>query len=210
MQLEEIGRLLEAPNSLNAAEEPVPEMSSPESRMEDTDENLASRSIALAKAQDGDIAWSSAAKARDFLEGLAKTQSPGALARFWQSRRGDFYLVVAVIFVAAVIRWGVFSSDPVGANGATGVSAIANRRKPAADADLSTWDKLLIGLGVAEAPETTEYKGNPDAKVWIDLHTALYYCAGSELYGKTPKGKFSTQRDAQLDQFESASRKVCD
>jgi len=112
--------------------------------------------------------------------------------------------------VAAVIRWGVFSGDPVGANGAGGVSTIASKRKQAADTNLSTFDKLLIGLGLAEAPETPENKGNPDTQVWVDVHTALYYCPGSELYGKTPKGKYTTQRDAQLDQFESASRKVCD
>jgi hypothetical protein len=72
------------------------------------------------------------------------------------------------------------------------------------------FDKLLISLGLAEAPEAPEYKGNPDTQVWVDLHTALYYCPGSELYGKTPKGKLASQRDAQLDQFEPASRKACD
>jgi hypothetical protein len=71
-------------------------------------------------------------------------------------------------------------------------------------------DRILIGLGLAEAPEEPEYKGNPDTQVWVDLHTALYYCPGSDLYGKTPKGKLSTQREAQLDQFEPASRKACD
>jgi hypothetical protein len=45
--------------------------------------------------------------------------------------------------------------------------------------------------------------------VWIDPHTALYYCPGSELYGKTAKGKFASQQDAQLDQFEPASRRAC-
>jgi hypothetical protein len=65
-------------------------------------------------------------------------------------------------------------------------------------------------MGLAEAPDPPEYKGNPNAQVWVDLHTALYYCPGSDLYGKTPKGKTTSQRDAQLDQFEPASRKACD
>ena len=65
-------------------------------------------------------------------------------------------------------------------------------------------------MGLAEPPETPEYKGNPDTQVWIDLRTALYYCPGSDLYGKTPKGRLSSQRDAQLDQFEPADRKPCD
>jgi hypothetical protein len=111
-----------------------------------------------------------------------------------------------------VIRWGIWSDHSVGATGhGTAVSGSANRSKPPApDADLSAFDKLLIGLGLAEPPETPEYKGNPDTQVWVDLHTALYYCPGSDLYGKTPKGKLSSQRDAQLDQFEPANRKACD
>ena len=51
--------------------------------------------------------------------------------------------------------------------------------------------------------------GNPNTQVWVDVHTALYYCPGSELYGKTADGKFATQRDAQQDQFEPANRKAC-
>jgi hypothetical protein len=86
-----------------------------------------------------------------------------------------------------------------------------NRSKqPAPDADLSAFDKLLISLGLAEPPEAPEYRGNPDTQVWVDLHTALYYCPGSDLYGKTPQGKITSQRDAQLDQFEPANRKACD
>ena len=49
---------------------------------------------------------------------------------------------------------------------------------------------MLISLGLAEPPPAPEYKGNPETQVWIDLHTALYYCPGADLYGKTPKGKF--------------------
>jgi hypothetical protein len=69
---------------------------------------------------------------------------------------------------------------------------------------------MLISLGLAEAPPAPENKGNPEAQVWVDLHTGLYYCAGTDLYGKTPKGKYTLQRDAQLDQFEPAYRKTCD
>jgi hypothetical protein len=166
---------------------------------------------ALVKSQQPEFTWSSAAKARDFLEALAETRSPSALTRFWRARRGDFYLAVAVILVAVVIRWGILSNHSAGAAGSgPSASGSAARRRPPADADLSMFDKLLINLGLAEAPEAPEYRGNPNTQVWIDPHTALYYCPGSELYGKTPKGKFASQHDAQLDQFESASRKACD
>jgi hypothetical protein len=75
---------------------------------------------------------------------------------------------------------------------------------------LSWFSSLLVNLGLAEVPSRAPvYVGNPDAPVWVDVHTALYYCKGSDLYGKTPGGRFSTQRDAQEDQFESASRLAC-
>jgi GAF domain-containing protein/ribosomal protein L40E len=165
----------------------------------------------LIKAQADDITWTSAAKTRDFLEALAMTRTPGGLRRFWNARRGDFYLAIAVVLVAVVFRWGIWSNHSVGASGAgTTIGSASHNKRPAPDADLSAFDKLLISLGLAEAPETPEYKGNPDTQVWEDLHTALYYCPGSDLYGKTPKGKFTSQRDAQLDQFEPAYRKACD
>ena len=69
---------------------------------------------------------------------------------------------------------------------------------------------MLVSLGLAEAPPGPVYLGNPNVRVWVDLHTALYYCPGSELYGKTPGGKFTTQRDAQMDQFEPAARRNCE
>lgn len=168
-------------------------------------------SSSLVKHQ-GDVIWSSAARAREFLESLSATRGPNALSRFWRSRRGDFYLAIAVILVLVVIRWGIWSNHPVGATGrGTAVSGNANRGKqPAPDADLSTFDKILVGLGLAEAPETSSYKGNPYTQVWVDLHTALYYCPGADLYGKTPQGKLTSQRDAQLDQFEPANRKACE
>lgn len=195
--------------SFTANEDAMAESLSSESQLDGDD--VQSPSTALVKPQE-EIVWSSAAKARDFLESLSATRTPNALARFWRSRRGDFYLAVALILVAVVIRWGIWSNHSVGATGrGTAVAGNANRgREPAPDADLSAFDKLLIGLGLAEAPETPEHKGNPDTQVWVDLQTALYYCPGSDLYGKTPKGKVTSQRDAQLDQFEPASRKACD
>jgi hypothetical protein len=154
--------------------------------------------------------WTSAAKAREFLEGVSGSNGHGAWFRFLSARRGDLYLAIALLFVAMVIYWGVSSSSSANAP-ETQLSKTA-RRKPAPDAGLSTFDKMLIGLGLAEAPEAPNYtsKGNPDTQVWVDLHTALYYCPGAELYGKTPKGKFTSQRDAQLDQFEPALRKTCE
>jgi len=75
---------------------------------------------------------------------------------------------------------------------------------------LTLFEQLLVNVGLAEAPTVPVYNGNPNVSVWVDLHTALYYCPGADLYGKTPDGKFTSQRDAQMDHFEPAARKNCD
>jgi hypothetical protein len=152
--------------------------------------------------------WSSAATAREFLEQLASGNQPGGLVRFWNTRRGDVYLAIAVVLVACVIRWGIWSDHSIKASGSPETTA-TTQRKPAPDAGLPFFDRMLIQLGLAEAPQTPEDRGSPGVQVWVDLHTALYYCPGTDLYGKTSKGKFTTQREAQLDQFEPAYRKTC-
>ena len=150
--------------------------------------------------------WSSAAAAREFLEQLSSGNRHRSIVQFWNARRGDIYLAVAVILVACVIRWGVWNQTVT-----TGPQnpAAAAHKKAAADADLSAFDRMLIRLGLAEAPEPVEDRGNPATQVWVDQRTALYYCPGADLYGKTPKGKYTSQREAQLDQFEPAYRKTC-
>ena len=178
-------------------------------------DNLEVGSVSAIESKPQDVNWSSASKARNFLEALTEPQSFASLGRLWRARRGDFYLAVAVILMFFVIRWGMLSGNSVGATGTgkgTAISAAANRRKPPnPNADLSLFDRFLISLGLADPPDApAEYKGNPNTQVWIDPHTALYYCPDSDLYGKTTKGRFASQRDAQMDQFESASRKACD
>ena len=161
---------------------------------------------AIVKSERG-AAWTSAATTLDFFERLAAAKSRGVWAEFWNTRRGDIYLAIAIVLMLGVIRWAIWSSHSLRATGNPTVSA-AHRAAP--DADLSLFDRILVKLGVAEAPDPPVYKGNPRTQVWVDLHTALYYCPGADLYGKTPKGRFSSQRDAQLDQFEPAYRKACD
>lgn len=74
-----------------------------------------------------------------------------------------------------------------------------------------TWfQSLLVQLGIADVPaHPVIFSGNPTARVWVDLHTALYYCEGSDLYGKTPGGHFATQHEAQEDEFGPASGTAC-
>ena len=130
----------------------------------------------------------------------ANSPSQAWLAKPWLAKhRADLYVGAAVLLLLVVLSgWGMH----------TDVGHVA--AKHPAQPSLTLFEKLLVSLGLAETPPAPTYLGNPNAPVWVDLHTALYYCSGSDLYGKTPGGKFTTQRDAQLDQFEPAARKTCD
>ncbi|MGA8765027.1 MAG: GAF domain-containing protein, partial [Candidatus Sulfotelmatobacter sp.] len=101
---------------------------------------------ALVNREAEDITWSSATRARDYLE--AAIRRPSSIRRFWNARRGDFYLAIAVAFVAIVLRWGIWSNHSVGASGTgTAIGSASHNRKPASDEDLSLFDKFLISLG---------------------------------------------------------------
>jgi hypothetical protein len=123
-----------------------------EQEEEDRDQEVIEPAPTTAIAKSAPAAnWASASTARQFLEQLAGAKQPGGLTRFWNARRGDIYLAVAVILVAAVIRWGIWSNHSVSATG-TPPTVTAGHRKAAPDADLSVFDRMLISLGLAEAP----------------------------------------------------------
>ena len=159
--------------------------------------------------QASDLTWTSAAKTREWLE---TEHGGGWLARKWRQQRANIYIAVsAALLVVALLDWGP-PKPPSSAN-ASSSKAAANKnagRKAPPQPDLSLTDQLLVQFGLAEAPSAPAYTGNPDVKVWIDVHTALYHCPGSDLYGKTPGGRFTTQGDAQQDNFQPASRRACD
>ncbi len=105
-------------------------------------------------------------------------------------RRADVFLGLAVIVAAVALLW----------------PASGQQKQPT----LPPWERVLIAMGIAEEPQqAVHFHGDPDLKVWVDTHTALYYCPGDELYGKSPDGHYTTQREAQADRFEPAERSVC-
>ena len=154
--------------------------------------------------------WGSAKKAQQWLETVKAHQGPRAewLAQQWQRRRANIYVVVAAIILLLVISgWGI---RPAGTTAAGNASPTPNSQQQAPPPpQLTLFEKLMVNLGLAEPPPAPVDLGNPNAQVWVDVHTALYYCSGSDLYGKTADGKFTTQRDAQQDQFEPSNRKAC-
>lgn len=50
---------------------------------------------------------------------------------------------------------------------------------------------------------------NAGIRVWVDRNTALYYCPGSAVYGRTRNGQYLSQAEARLENFEPAMRKAC-
>src|ERR1700722_3148587 len=105
--------------------------------------------------------------------------------------RADVYLGAAICVAVLALLWPAPTSS---------------RRST-----LGVWDRTLIALGIAEAPApATHLLGDPAVEVWIDPHSAVYYCPGEDQYGKTVDGRFASQREAQIDHFEPAARSACE
>jgi hypothetical protein len=105
--------------------------------------------------------------------------------------RADLYLGIAILVAVLALFW----------------PTPAPPQKPRLD----PWQRVLVKLGIAEAsaPQAIHYRGDPNIEVWVDPHTALYYCPGEEQYRKTADGRLTSQRNAQADQFEPANRAAC-
>jgi general secretion pathway protein A len=109
----------------------------------------------------------------------------------WQSHKASIYVGGAAVILSLVLLWTPAVTPPQG--------------RP----ELSTLEQLLITLGLHEPSPRRVPEINPEARVWIDVQTGLYYCHGGEMYGKTPGGKFKTQQDAQQSRFRPANHKAC-
>jgi len=141
--------------------------------------------------------WTSAAKARAWLDSL-KAPSSGKewFREEWSLHRGIICIALAsAVLLAVLFQW---TTQPAAT--------------PGQPRELSGFEQMLVSLGLAEAPtpSDTPAPGNPNTKVWVDVHTALYYCPGANLYGKAADGKYTTQLDAQRDHFQPSTLKACD
>jgi GAF domain-containing protein len=166
--------------------------------------------------------WTSAAHARAWLNSMSDPKAAPGLLDFLRLHRGDVSLVGAILLVLVAIFWSrtdhaSVPTNPTITTSANSSSTPASSRGEESETEpqpqISFWDRTLIALGLADTPVVPprpQPTGNPEVSVWVDLHTALYYCPGTDLYGKTPNGRFATQRQAQGDRFEPASGKVCE
>jgi hypothetical protein len=55
----------------------------------------------------------------------------------------------------------------------------------------------------------TQSPDNPDAKVWVNTDSGVYHCPNTRWYGKTKRGKFMTQREAQSQGYRPAHAAMC-
>ena len=133
-------------------------------------------------------------------------EEPEATRGFWPSHGADVCLVASAVLLAASLTWALWP-HPRKTIAASNAPAVAAPNEP----KLSAFEELLVSMGLAEAPPpAAAYAGAPGTRVWVDINSALYYCPGADPYGKTPKGKFLTQREAQDEQFQPARGQPCD
>lgn len=46
-------------------------------------------------------------------------------------------------------------------------------------------------------------------QVWVNTHSKIYHCEGSKFYGKTKKGEFMSEADAQAKGYVANRKKIC-
>jgi hypothetical protein len=61
----------------------------------------------------------------------------------------------------------------------------------------------------ASTPAATVAPGGGGGKVWVNLETKVYHCEGDRWYGRTRKGEYMTQAQAQAQGARAARAKAC-
>lgn len=67
--------------------------------------------------------------------------------------------------------------------------------------------QMAIQWGFAD-PKPAAHS-QPEARVWVDFPSGTYYCRDSRKYGKTRNGRFTTESNARLSQYEPNLHKPC-
>jgi len=163
-------------------------------------------------------------ESRVWLRSIAVSPPAVQLHGFWRKFKtfvrkhpGDLALTAAAVLFVITIVWAISANNPTTSadsgnpqTTAAGSAPPKPKRKAPPPPKLTMYEQLLVSLGLADPPPPPPDNRNPNKTRRGVVATSLYYCPGSDLYGKTPQGKIASQHDAQMDQFEPASRKVCD
>lgn len=99
------------------------------------------------------------------------------------------------------------ASAPTGDNSPAAATnpSIAKSVKQLLGGVSSDFSKLLPVNEAAEPPSN----GDPNLRVWVDTRKGFYYCPGDEQYGRTGKGSYMTQKDAESNYYIPAMVKPC-
>ena len=134
-------------------------------------------------------------RARPWIKWLkAHCTNPVWIVRQLAARRGDLYLLFAAILLVSVL-WRLAGDNTARARGA--VRDLKNASQEA-----------LIQLGLQSPPSPAKAL-KPEVRVWVDFQSGVYFCPGTGQYGKTKDGKFTTESNARLSQYQPASHKAC-
>jgi len=71
---------------------------------------------------------------------------------------------------------------------------------------------LLLTLAVVSASLAMIVSASPEddqIKVWVNTNSGIYWCPGSQWYGKTKKGKFMGECDAIKEGYRPAYHRPC-
>ncbi len=155
--------------------------------------------------------WQSARRTKEWLRAQAPPRSPvQQFRKLLATRTGDVSLLLAGVVFAIVLVWGFWPQPSTNRDAGVAAVPVVKRKARQKPPQLSVFERLLVATGLAVPPPPAEYMGDPNAKVWLDLQTGLYYCPGAALYAATAKGRYTSQSDAQQEAFEPAARKPCD
>lgn len=155
--------------------------------------------------------WVSASQAQKWLA-LRNPQMWWSNAiREVMNRPGDVSLMAATLVLVITLGWAFWPREASPALASAQPLPTTVKRRPRPEAPkLTLMEKTLVALGLAVPPSAPQYTGDPNVKVWEDPQNGLYYCPDADLYGTTPKGRYATQGEAQLDSFDPASHRFCD
>jgi hypothetical protein len=118
------------------------------------------------------------------------------ILRRLQAHRDYIYLLVSAILLAVVVK------------GTVGTEALVRAGNEGLHRAAALSHRVAIELGIADPPQSVE-AAQPEARVWVDFSSRVYYCPGNRKYGKTRHGQFTTEASARLSQYEPASHKLC-
>ena len=107
---------------------------------------------------------------------------------------------------------GASSGSP--ASSGTDIAALQHSGMSASVKELlagvgSDFSRLLPTSQADEEEFEITDEGNPNIRVWVDTRKGYYYCPADPLYGRTAKGTYMSQEDAESDYYIPALMKPC-